>query len=387
MKILRYDEIMQKAMQNVIARCDKVTDFNEGSIIHTILDTVARIAEREYVAIRQGYNEMLASIPYSAFRFYRREGQKSVGTVTFTATSVQVSSDDDSDDGVIIIPKGTIVSAGGLKFETCGVAKIQAGELKSQEVEAIAMEAGSKYNVAAAAITSIESAVPGVSGVTNPKPFTQGSDEETDAAFEERFKSYLSGLSGTNFYAIKQAVLSIAGIRSMAIQNHKPLLDNIYNLSIYVEDGTGYASLEMLQAVHNIIEGDGTKENPGHLAPGINAKIMSPTLKYIDLYADVLLLSTDEEVAKKEIEGVIINYINALSIAQPFLVSALTIKIMDLPYVKDVALHEVDKGAEIIDSATGQKSTPISESTALMKNVKIGASAIARAGIIRVVLG
>ena len=73
-KIRRYDEIMAGAMANMIAKQDKITDFNEGSIIHTILDTVSRIAERMYVAIRQGYNELLVLIPYSLFGFERKNG-------------------------------------------------------------------------------------------------------------------------------------------------------------------------------------------------------------------------------------------------------------------------------------------------------------------------
>ena len=73
-KIRRYDEIMEGATANMIAKQDKITDFNEGSIIHTILDTVARIAERAYVAIRQGYNEMLAILPYSPFKLTKKEG-------------------------------------------------------------------------------------------------------------------------------------------------------------------------------------------------------------------------------------------------------------------------------------------------------------------------
>ena len=76
-KIRRYDEIMEGATANMIAKQDKITDFNEGSIIHTILDTVARIAERAYVAIRQGYNEMLAILP-SVFEEERSEKERRV---------------------------------------------------------------------------------------------------------------------------------------------------------------------------------------------------------------------------------------------------------------------------------------------------------------------
>jgi hypothetical protein len=39
-EIRRYSDLMQQAAANMIARQDKITDFNTGSIIHTFLDTV-----------------------------------------------------------------------------------------------------------------------------------------------------------------------------------------------------------------------------------------------------------------------------------------------------------------------------------------------------------
>ena len=72
--IRRYAEIMEAALANMIARQDKVTDFNEGSVAHTILDTVARLTERAYIAIRQGYNEMLQVMPYSIFGMEKKSG-------------------------------------------------------------------------------------------------------------------------------------------------------------------------------------------------------------------------------------------------------------------------------------------------------------------------
>jgi len=82
-EIRRYDDIMRQALANMIAKQDKLTDFNEGSIIHTFLDTVARVAERIYVAIRQGYNDNLRLVPYSLFKFNRKPGTGAAGTVVF----------------------------------------------------------------------------------------------------------------------------------------------------------------------------------------------------------------------------------------------------------------------------------------------------------------
>lgn len=340
---MRYDEIMAKAIRNMVAKQNKITDFNEGSVIHTILDTVARIAEREYVAIRQGYNEMLSCIPYSAFGFTKKQGQKAVGTVVFYTDSVK--------DNTIQIPKGTVVEGGGLLFETTEEGSIQAGQLHSQEVQTIAQETGAIYNVSIGTISNVESNVPFVCSVKNTKPFTQACDTEQDADFEARFKAYIAGLSGTTSYAIKATALSVEGVRSVATVEHKPLLEGIYNMSIYVEDGTGYATDDMLNRVHKAIEGDGTKENPGHLCPGINIRVLTPTITPIDVSCDIAIKSTDTDAAQKELTTSIIDYISSLTIGQSFLLAELVHKLMGIPYVNDVKIkapttnYDIDVGS------------------------------------------
>ena len=51
-EIRRYGDIMEQAVANMAALQDQITDFNKGSNIHTMLDTISRIVERAYVAIR-----------------------------------------------------------------------------------------------------------------------------------------------------------------------------------------------------------------------------------------------------------------------------------------------------------------------------------------------
>lgn len=330
-KIRRYDEIMAGATANMIAKQDKITDFNEGSIIHTILDTVSRIAERMYVAIRQGYNELLVLIPYSILRFERKNGLYANGKVIFKR-SFALSAQS-------IVPKGTRVSGGGYSFTTTEAAIIPVGGTESAAVEVVADKAGRAFNVAAGVINTIDSVVPAdVVEVTNPYALSGGTDQETDAEYKERFRIYINGLSGTNSYAIKSAALSVNAVRSVSTQNHKPPYKNIYNMSIYVDDGSGGATEKTIEAVRQAIEGDDSEENPGHLAPGINIRVLSPTAVPVPIEMDVSISSIDTSEAREGIHSVVSSYINGLTIGKPVVLSKIITKVMTLNYVKDVSI-------------------------------------------------
>lgn len=330
-KIRRYDEIMESAVSNMIAKQKKITDFNEGSVIHTILDTVSRIAERDYVAIRQGFNELLAILPYSLFGMEKKKGMYANGTVVFSRNSELSTSS--------VIAKGTKVSDGEHFFVTTEAGNIAAGALESDAIAVVAENSGKEYNLATGSINSIESIVPAdVISVTNNKAFTGGTDIETDAELEARFKNFINGLSGTNEYAIKNAALAVNEVRSVSVQNHKPPYKNIYNMSIYVDDGSGGASEETIAAVKLAVEGDDTAENQGHLVPGVNIRVLAPTAIPVNIAANIYVYTTDIEEARSEIEKIISSYINSLAIGKPCIVSELVTKIMALNYVKDVSI-------------------------------------------------
>ena len=338
-KIRKYEEIMKGAEANMIAKQDKVTDFNEGSIIHTILDTVSRVAERAYVAIRQGYNELLAILPYSLFKFERKIGLRAGGTVIFSRENPLSSQS--------IVPKGTKISGGGLFFITTEPGIIPAGGKDSDAIEVVAENAGSIYNAAVGIIDTIESVVPSdVVQVKNTLAITGGTDEETDAQFNERFKFFINGLSGTNDFAIRSAALSINEVRSVSVQNHKPPLKDIYNLSVYVDDGSGGATQETLDKVKFAIEGDHTKMHPGHLAPGINMRVVTPTAIPVNVELTASVYSMDLTEAKIEIEKNVSEYINGLTIGEKVVISEIVKKIMSLNFITDVKIIAPENNIE-----------------------------------------
>jgi uncharacterized phage protein gp47/JayE len=330
-EIRRYEDIMQQATANMIAQQDKITDFNLGSIIHTFLDTIARIAERIYVAIRQGYNENLRLVPYSIFKFRRKLGRKASGTVVFSRAMPLPAR--------TIIVSGTKVSYENKDYITTEVGFIEAGDVNSNPIKILAADIGVSFNIPSGVIDSIKTAVPeDVVTVTNNVAVTGGTDIESDAEFDERFKIFINGLSGTNIYAIMSAALELDIVRSVSVQEHKPLLRNIFNLTVYVDDGSGTAPEETIATVKLAIEGDGTAEHQGHLAPGVNIRILPPQTVPVNFSIIAYAYRADIQGVETEVRRIVTEYINSLRIGKPVILSEVVARIKALPYVRDVQI-------------------------------------------------
>jgi len=330
-EIRRYDDIMEQATANMIALQDQITDFNKGSNIHTILDTVSRLAERAYVAIRQGYNDNLRLVPYSLFKFKRKEGGKANGTAVFSRSAPLPSRS--------IIPSGTKTSFGEKSYSTTETGFIDAGQKDSNAIKIIAEEKGTGFNLPSGVIGTIDTAVPSdVETVINNNAITGGTDVESDEEFDERFKIFFNGLSGTNEYAIMSAALELDVVRSVSLKTHVPPLKNIYNMSVYVDDGSGTASEKTLEAVNLAIRGDGTPQHQGHLAPGVEIRVLPSQMIPINISVIVEIFSADNQKAKSEIKGIITEYINSLKISKDVICSEISARIKKLAYVRDIKI-------------------------------------------------
>lgn len=330
-EIRRYEDIMQQALGNMIAGQDKITDFNPGSIIHTLLDTVSRIAEREYVAIRQGYNENLRLVPYSIFKFRRKQGRKASGTAVFSRTKPLPAQ--------TIIVSGTKVSFEDKDYVTTEVGFIEAGAVNSNPIKILAADIGASFNIPSGVIDTIKTAVPAdVVLVTNNAAITGGTNRESDTEFDEKFKIFINGLSGTNIYAIMSAALELDCVRSVSLKNHKPPLRNIFNLSIYVDDGSGTASEETIAEVKLAIEGDGTAEHQGHLAPGVNVRILPPQTVPVNISIISYVFRADIQGAETEIRRIVTEYVNSLTIGKSVILSEVVSRIKKLSFVRDVQI-------------------------------------------------
>jgi len=327
-EIRRYSDLMQQAVGNMVSQQDQITDFNPGSNIHTILDSACKIAEREYVAIRQGYNDNLSLVPFSIFKFRRKQGQKATSTVIFKRAKPLPSR--------TIITSRTRLSGAAKEFITTEVGYIEAGQVNSNPIKILAAKNGTSFNLPIGVIDTILTALPSdVMEVTNDKPVTGGLDIESDAEFDERFKTFFNGLSGTNIFAIKSAALELDTVRSVSVKNHKPPLKNIFNMSVYVDDGSGGATDETIAAAKLAIEGDGA-EIQGHLAPGVNIRVLPPQTVPVVFSITVNVYRADLTGAETEIRRTITEYVNSLTIGKPFIKSDVISRIRKLQFTRDV---------------------------------------------------
>lgn len=174
----------------------RVTDFNEGSEIRTLLesfavdlytlmeemDDVTRIAfvetaDGEWLD-KHGSNP-LVSLP-------RELGQKATGTVVFTIP--------EETTGVVVVPIDTILvsSETGLEYATLADAEIPVGETTTTcMVEALSE--GVDGNAEPATVTLFDDASTLYNGLTvsNPDSFEGGLDYEEDDEYRERLLAYI----------------------------------------------------------------------------------------------------------------------------------------------------------------------------------------------------
>lgn len=422
-----YNELITEMKESAIAANTGLSDFNDGSIIMSIFESVARPIEQGYIDTRNGYANNLRAIPYSIFDFKQKKGQNASVNVVFTRNRVLES---DS-----IIPVGTRVSNGSLVFTTTQVATIQAatkatvklvfsrseisgsdlnipvgtrvsdssesivfvttqagviegGELSSGEIESQAVDVGSaynvsantlnviqsvlspditsvnnsssatggndgaiesnsvgasaeevglKYNVAANTITTIESNLSAeIVGVNNPIKATGGADAETQTQMLNRFKMMINGLQGSNKFGIQAGVLSLNGVRSVGIEEHIPPKQNVYNLTVYVDDGTGDLPGTLKEQVEDVINGTDSEDNPGLRAAGINVDVQAAVSVPVTVAVNITIYRAEVQRVINDVKTKLQEYINGLGIHENVVLSSIVVLLKQISGITDV---------------------------------------------------
>ncbi|UZH06411.1 baseplate J/gp47 family protein [Heyndrickxia coagulans] len=117
------------------------------------------------------------------------------------------------------IPAGLVVGTKtGVLFETTEDCVLDANGVGNAEI--YAQETGSAGNVEAGTITEIVESDSNVSAVVNPEPTTSGRDQETDAEFYERFKTYPEKKGSSNIEGIRAVLLETAGVRDAIVSQN-----------------------------------------------------------------------------------------------------------------------------------------------------------------------
>ena len=135
----------------------------------------------------------------------RTAATKAVGTLRFSVERAPSTA--------LSIAAGTVcMTEGETRFQTTAQAVLAAGEL-SVDAPAEALEPGRSGNAAAGTIVILTACPVGITGCTNPAPFTGGSDQEDDASLRSRIlESYQRLPNGANAAWYEQTAMGHEGV-------------------------------------------------------------------------------------------------------------------------------------------------------------------------------
>lgn len=216
-----FTQLVRDQAAAVQGRASGLVDFTVGAIMRAFAESIAQAAMwLQGLILGLLQTTRLSTCSGSAvdsfvadYGLTRLQPQTATGAVTFSRFSTV---------GQAVVPVGsTVETADGsqqyvVTTDTTNAAYnaslggyVMAAGVASVTVQVQASVAGSAANAVAGAISTITAAIPGVDTVTNALAFTNGLDQETDAALKSRFQAYIQSLSKATLAAVVYAIQSV----------------------------------------------------------------------------------------------------------------------------------------------------------------------------------
>lgn len=254
------------------ANTTRVTDFNLGSVVRTMMEAAAIEIEESYLQYFVGLKEAIPVSVFETFGFPAISAEAAGGILRFSTAAAATSN--------ILIPAGTVVKAAVSEqnYATTAAASILIGQTYV-DVLGAAQAAGVVGNADAGTITTLVTTVSGVAAVTNPAPWINGRDVETDDERKTRFQGFIGTLArGTKAaveYGAKTARISnAAGVVTeyvaFATVVEPWIADSAQPIAlvrVYVHNGAGATSAELVALAQKVVDGyygaDGITPVPG----------------------------------------------------------------------------------------------------------------------------
>ena len=320
-----------------------ITNLNPGSVIRTILETIAKAMSDLYQLIhtvtRAGFIQTAdgkwLDLKVRELGLLRKQGQKASGYITFYRNEVK--------DENITIPAGTIVKtvkdSEGVeyRFKTIEEVILPAGETEVFTLME-AIKQGSNYNVGKETIVKISTHISGIDGVINKSvnlgagvrswQVMVGADIETDEDLRTRaiYRWDELGVGGTAD-AYRSWALSVTGVKSVQILDDFPFGPGTVGLVIAAENGI--PTPELLQSVHDAVN----QRKP--LTASVH--VLSPKVKSVDIEIVLTRFSSFELAdVEKRVRQKLLNMNTKLLIGEHLILSRMVADIMEVGGVYSV---------------------------------------------------
>ena len=237
----------------------------------------------------------------------RRQAAKATGTVRFYVSQEQETATE--------IPKGTVcMTAAGVRFLTTQTVEVEAGKLYA-EAPVAAGEAGAAGNVGANAIVFMALPPVRIVACANPKPLTNGLDEEGDEELRTRvLASYQRLANGANNAFYRQAAMSFDEVAAVTVL---PKYDGVGTVGVVPAAQGGMPSKELLEKMQAYF--DQVREI------ACKVTVLAPAEKKVELELKLWAREDwDFQTVAKAVEQTLMDWFNGERLGQPLLRAQLT---------------------------------------------------------------
>lgn len=317
----------------------KVTDFNEGSIVRTIVEAPASEIDELYQQMFNGLKEAIPAATYYSFDFDALPALPATGLVRVAIASNTAD---------VLISAGTTVSYqnGDVDYTVNQDVTIAAGNTFA-DVLVTATTAGAAGNVPAGTQFTLAPAPAGFVSATNLSPWANGTDAETEDDRKVRFRAFVQSLNrGTVAaleYGLKTTSLTDASgnvtervVSASIVEPWKDIDPNmpISLVECYIHNGVGSTSSALVNRAREVIYGyydTNGKAVPGWKAAGVKVEVYAATEHDVDVVG--VLTTTpgyDKPTLIAQATEAVYAYIQGLDIGAPAILSEIIALIMDI---------------------------------------------------------
>ena len=309
--------IAQQGLASMAALSGVLTDYNIGSQIRTQMESVGAVGEIQGISAVALAFQTIAYSAMSLFGITPNGAIPSVGTATFTTALINPPPAIQS----VIIPQGTLVqTTGGIQFSTTTTATLVSGAT-TINVPIQAVQGGSLGNVPPGAITQIISGLTYPLAATNPAATTGGINAETPAQALTRLSAVILSLIGGSPVSVANSVIGVqaSGTNETVVYAtcFEPWLAAppgspaaaMAGFSVYIDNGTGGASANLITAVTAKLNGNINTNTPAYRPSGVPYFVYadSPVLANVSITGSIMTNANLASVTNN-INNAIISY-------------------------------------------------------------------------------
>lgn len=335
-QIKDFASITAGAINWIRATTQRITDFNVGSVIRTMIEACAVEIEELYQRMFIGIREAIPVSVYNSFDFAALPAVASSGLVRVTIAAATAD---------VLIPTGTKFSVAGRSvfYTATGDVVIAAGNTMG-DVSVVASEDGSSGNLPSGAIFDVQPAPTNFVGATNLADFINGRDLENDADRKIRFNEFIASLNRGTVRALQYGAKNFAKLYDSA--GH--LIERVqfvnvvepYELDVtqptglvlmYIHNGVGSTSPALVAKTKDVMYGytDPVTQEvvPGWKAAGVVVTVIACTEQLVNVYGVITEVpGYDHDTVAAAAGDLITQYLLGLDIGE----SAIAAKIIEL---------------------------------------------------------